>query len=495
MAESGMDERMSLLNLVTGTGADFRESSAMAEARETAPDSEADGEPSWERRHRKGGASARHGSGPSNRRGEKPTAGLRQRAPLVDVGFDGSRLGVGDRVGRDVKFCPWKLIAAYPTMFIGKANKPRAQPFFDSILEGNSWDFFYLHDPRKPAERPHLLVPTAQFENFLSKVNWTLSTALTVPPGANSAKFRLRFGDGGTPEPRYLRQTYSQRGLDDVDWPRVSDEDIGAFKRAPKAHREALVSTLAAMTAASGQRDKKKKAEERARQRALDRHAMMDRAQLHLGLRGEGAGGRVVFVCMDLEALETAPHPVSEVGIAVLDTDDIRSAPPGEDGSAWWPSIKAYHLRTAEYYGMVNHRYVHGCPGAFDFGSSTFPRHNELVSAIKAILYPYIQEQRELLFVAHDAGQDVRYLSSIGFDVLELAGMQGQVDTMAVHQAWRNGNNGRSLRSVLCDLGIPSKNLHNAGNDAVYTMRAMIGLAVKPPPPEESSESDDSVVY
>ena len=39
--------------------------------------------------------------------------------------------------------------------------------------------------------------------------------------------------------------------------------------------------------------------------------------------------------------------------------------------------------------------------------------------------------------------------------------------------------NPRNLGSILADLGIIGWNLHNAGNDAVYPLQAMIGIAIK----------------
>ncbi len=40
-------------------------------------------------------------------------------------------------------------------------------------------------------------------------------------------------------------------------------------------------------------------------------------------------------------------------------------------------------------------------------------------------------------------------------------------------------SNPRSLGSILAELGIIGWNLHNAGNDAVYTLQAMIAIAIK----------------
>lgn len=83
------------------------------------------------------------------------------------------------------------------------------------------------------------------------------------------------------------------------------------------------------------------------------------------------------------------------------------------------------------------------------------------------------------MFVGHDARQDIKYLSSIGFDVLALRGLVDQLDTKEIHQAWKGSDQGRSLAHILGDLFIHSKHLHNAGNDAVFTLRGLVGMAIE----------------
>jgi hypothetical protein len=53
------------------------------------------------------------------------------------------------------------------------------------------------------------------------------------------------------------------------------------------------------------------------------------------------------------------------------------------------------------------------------------------------------------------------------------------VDTREMHQYLVRSNDSASLATVLNYVGIAYSNLHNAGNDAVYTLQAMVGLAVK----------------
>jgi hypothetical protein len=46
-------------------------------------------------------------------------------------------------------------------------------------------------------------------------------------------------------------------------------------------------------------------------------------------------------------------------------------------------------------------------------------------------------------------------------------------------QYLKRDSNPRNLGSILAELGIIGWNLHNAGNDATYTLQAMIAIAVK----------------
>jgi hypothetical protein len=117
----------------------------------------------------------------------------------------------------------------------------------------------------------------------------------------------------------------------------------------------------------------KGKSQSRAAEKRADRQRMLHTTQQLLGLKpGTPVGIKgdepVVFVCVDVEALERRPNPVSEVGVAILDSKDIQNVPRGKCGQNWWPMIVAHHLRTREYSGLRNYEFVHGCPDAFDFG-------------------------------------------------------------------------------------------------------------------------------
>ena len=78
--------------------------------------------------------------------------------------------------------------------------------------------------------------------------------------------------------------------------------------------------------------------------------------------------GDVVFVCVDVEANERNANQITEIGIATLDTRDLKSLIPGARGVNWQAKIRARHFRIKEYKHIVNTDFVSGCPDRFEFG-------------------------------------------------------------------------------------------------------------------------------
>lgn len=88
-------------------------------------------------------------------------------------------------------------------------------------------------------------------------------------------------------------------------------------------------------------------------------------------------------------------------------------------------------------------------------------------------------ERRNVILVGHDVQADIKFLQTIGYDVHTLSTLVEKADTSLMWRYIKKENNPRNLGSVLQELGIVGWNLHNAGNDAVYTLQAMIGITIK----------------
>ena len=78
--------------------------------------------------------------------------------------------------------------------------------------------------------------------------------------------------------------------------------------------------------------------------------------------------GSVVFICVDVEAYERPPHPITEIGIASLDTRNIASVAPGLGGVNWTKLVRARHFRINEHKHLQNSDFVSGCADRFEFG-------------------------------------------------------------------------------------------------------------------------------
>ncbi|KAL0931860.1 qde-2-interacting protein [Colletotrichum truncatum] len=408
----------------------------------------------------------------------------------------------GDWSEKDAMFVAWDLVRRYPTSYIGKTNRPKAAPFFESMTEEQTWDFFYVYHPKMLHESPYIFVPTKQFNHFLDIINASIQTKLTIPDGQPGEKFYITFGSSCTIRPKYVGRSSSHNeylALQGAIPPPV-DEDAcqGALIHGMDFLLANLNAHLDTTTTKSKSRKKKQA-------KAQNRAESIYDAQTYLGLRPQAGviEGKeklktdelvpnalikeVIFICIDIEVAEEHHGTILEVGMSVLDTKDIVDIPPGETGQNWFSYIKSRHLVTADYKHIVNRKYVKGCPELFNFGESEYPNVNELrdkiLSTFNELSTSGVPKKempfRNIVLVGHDLDSDLSYMASMNVHPWSVDGLLRCLDTKDMHQAWREEGQGRSLGFVLQDLEIPSKNLHNAGNDAAYTLRAMLGVAVR----------------
>jgi hypothetical protein len=70
-------------------------------------------------------------------------------------------------------------------------------------------------------------------------------------------------------------------------------------------------------------------------------------------------------------------------------------------------------------------------------------------------------------------------MRKIGYNVYNLRNLIDHIDTKYMWQYVTRDISPRKLVAILADLGLIGWNPHNAGNDAVYTLQAMLGIAFK----------------
>ncbi|RYP63466.1 hypothetical protein DL771_009259 [Monosporascus sp. 5C6A] len=438
------------------------------------------------------------------------------RSPSVPANLE-----AGETSLRGMEFVAFKLVKRYPFLYVGKSNQLKVAAFFKENCNKRTWDFFCLLDPNgsKNASRgPLLLVPSVQFEQFLSLASAYTGRNLSIPGGQAREKFFLTFGDWNTPLPRFLGRANSEEDFQGLSF------KVYTF---PKDNYENL--TAAALQSFKDMMDrvynsykapKSKKNPETVKRKRIERQKNLGRVtkrvQRYLGLRPRAAyashlpsgwntdkpapfikDSSVRFVCVDVEAYEMNAELVTEVGLAVLDTDHIMDMAPGKDGENWFSEIETFHFRIKEYSSMINSQFVQGCPDSSAFGydiithqkfwarltrtsNSDFVSLEDIAQAVGNTIGDNVSgDKRPVILVGHDIAQDLAYLLKVGYNLWRVPHIIDEIDTKSMFQRLKRSQDGRGLETVCSELGYPGYNFHNAGNDAHFTLRSMIVMAFR----------------
>lgn len=164
------------------------------------------------------------------------------------------------------------------------------------------------------------------------------------------------------------------------------------------------------------------------------------------------------LVAVDVEAWERNPKKITEIGLAVYDPD--------HQYHLIMPRVKTLHILVKENKNMTNGRWVPNNKLRFNGGVSYEMTTSQLKGLLNEILTHYLNTRNGVL-VGHNIGGDIQWLSSHGVKLVENI---DTVDTFKVHRL--SGRTGGTLRGLLRRVGIPHLNLHNAANDAYYTLLA-----------------------
>jgi hypothetical protein len=195
----------------------------------------------------------------------------------------------------------------------------------------------------------------------------------------------------------------------------------------------------------------------------------------------------VVFICVDVEAFEHNHSQITEIGIATLDTAEIADISSGEGGRNWMKAIRTRHFRIRDHSHLKNKDFVQDCADKFEFGESEWIDLGDAAKTVAACFRgPFVdvsdnkcgfKEKRNIVLVGHEISSDMCYLRAIGYNPSNLSNLIETVDTAAMFRALRRELTSRSLSHLLYELDLEGRNVHNAGNDAHYTLQAMIAIA------------------
>jgi hypothetical protein len=204
----------------------------------------------------------------------------------------------------------------------------------------------------------------------------------------------------------------------------------------------------------------------------------------------------IIIIAIDVEAYERAQGIITEVGVSTLDTRDLQGTAPGKNGENWQKFVRARHFRVNEHRNYVNRDFIAGCPDNFDFGKSEWVPLKNMPSVLTECFHepfskpthtsstpPSMEEdpsrKRNIVLLGHDIGQDIDYCHKLGFSVLGRGNMIATMDTKAMYQAYTRDKTPRGLSGVISDFDMLPWHMHNAGNDAAFTMYAMLATCVQ----------------
>jgi len=223
-----------------------------------------------------------------------------------------------------------------------------------------------------------------------------------------------------------------------------------------------------------------------------------------------------LFIAFDVEAWEKDQRAITEVGISTLDTLDIIDLPPGKDGENWFSKIRHRHFRIEEYKHLVNSEHIYGCPERFEFGQSEFVNLTDAAPAIASCFRePFSRKitrkeldaswaeaidnakskdetatdgsnenespksKRTLVLIGQQPEGDIRYLAKLGYNPLNESNVLEVLDTATLWRVYRHEAQQTNLGTMLYHLDMIGWNLHNAGNDAAYTLKVFLGICIR----------------
>ncbi|KAK3708424.1 hypothetical protein LTR37_011520 [Vermiconidia calcicola] len=197
-----------------------------------------------------------------------------------------------------------------------------------------------------------------------------------------------------------------------------------------------------------------------------------------------------VFVCIDCEAFEHDHSKITEIGVAILDTRDIKGIALADGATTWIEKMKYAHYRPIEYAQCLNRRFVKGCEDRFNFGTTSWIKLLDAGRVLHRIFLDptnihraadfemeALDQERNIIFAAHGLRNDRAFLNELGFSHLENSNVVRTMDTQILAGGTKKSPVG--LQRLLLRLGLDPVNLHNAGNDAAYTLQALVIMALK----------------
>ncbi|KAK3114256.1 hypothetical protein LTR53_007614 [Teratosphaeriaceae sp. CCFEE 6253] len=413
-----------------------------------------------------------------------------QAHSLTEPG-DVPRMNAGEIALKGIHFSPFLAVAKFCYRFVSEEwRQPLATHFFDANkIYDRPWDIYYIWSEDYDTGKPTTFIPEHQLHALISEINEAFPTAnISITERQCEEGLILDFDEfPDSLRPRWLGRSTSRDQYtamaDSVQHPSApSGEKEGS--RSLQAFKDMI--DAAVELGKTKSKSKKKANQQGTILRRQEMNKQVLRAQRYLGLLPKPAeelsdmgsltiapldpssapqhpfDQDAIFIAFDVEAYERSPKTITEVGVATLDTRDLKNNAPGRNGTDWHKHIRARHFRVVEYKHLINKEFVAGCPDRFEFGDSEFVGRDNLPSVLTSCFHePFsrkdapplaadaVEEKRNLVLLGHDVNQDIQYLNSIGFSVLNRGGLLEALDTAAMMRSYTRDPNATSLGRIL----------------------------------------------
>ncbi|KAG9511691.1 hypothetical protein KCV07_g9989, partial [Aureobasidium melanogenum] len=176
-----------------------------------------------------------------------------------------------------------------------------------------------------------------------------------------------------------------------------------------------------------------------------------------------------ILLALDLEWHETGKHELLEVGLSVAVELQYSKAN---------PQISTYHLIVQEHYDIRNGTHVPDHKDDFNFGSSELIAYKNLRHRIREILESFGSGSRKIVMIGHSIRHDLAMFEQIGMGDIIDHSAANVWDIAFAYQAQQGDVQITKLSKILDHYAIPHENLHNAANDAYYTLVACYQIAM-----------------
>lgn len=196
-----------------------------------------------------------------------------------------------------------------------------------------------------------------------------------------------------------------------------------------------------------------------------------------------------VLFALDIEGFESNQNIITEIGISIFDPRENLP-----EFGLMTPILHNYHLIVSEYLTLRNKKFLSDLKDCYLLGESLILTYEQCTNFIQSLINFYMVPKTEedktwgRCFVGHGISNDLTWIRSMNIELPtqlkdvsfkyqqnETANTTYIIDTSKFHQILYGDMYG-SLGKLLKLYNIPHSYMHNAGNDAYYTLQLLLTI-------------------